>query len=94
MPVLQAIKRWFRRPLSCEDVNQFIIDYLEDNLPAKVRTRFEEHLAMCPNCSPYFDQYTQTIELVREQGTNGYEVPEEIIESTLAFLHKHMDGEA
>ena len=89
MAALQTIKRWFRRPLSCEDVNQFIIDYLEETIPPRTRTRFEAHLEQCATCGSYFEQYLQTVDMVREGGSIQIEPPEELIEMTLQFLRQH-----
>ena len=89
MAVLQTLKSFFRRPLSCEDVNQFIIDYLEDTIPPRTRTRFEAHLAECPNCGSFFDQYLKTIDLVQEDGSFAIDPPEELVEITLHFLREH-----
>ena len=89
MAALQTIKRWFRRPLSCEDVNQFIIDYLEETIPPRTRTRFEAHLEKCATCGSYFEQYLQTVDWVREDGLAQIEPPEELVEVTLHFLRDH-----
>ena len=91
MAVLQTIKKWFRRPLSCEDVNRFIIDYLEGTIPPRTRTRFEAHLEMCANCGTYFDQYLQTLEWVHEDGSVQVDPPGELVEVTLHFLREHYD---
>ncbi len=89
MAALQIIKQWFRRPLTCEDVNQFIIDYLEGTIPPRTRTRFEAHLENCDCCGAYFEQYLQTVDWVREDGSAQIEPPEELIEVTLHFLREH-----
>ena len=93
MATLNPFKSWFRRPLSCEDVNRFIIGYLEDTIPAKTRQRFEAHLAQCTNCGSYFDEYLTTVELVHEDGSLHIDPPEELIEATLDFLREHLRGE-
>ncbi|MFK7846502.1 MAG: zf-HC2 domain-containing protein, partial [Rhodothermales bacterium] len=46
--------------LSCEQVNNFILDYLEDRLPQETHAKFEKHLKMCATCTPFLDQYKQT----------------------------------
>lgn len=76
--------------LSCEDANRFIIDYLEDTLPLRTRTRFEKHLSQCPLCTIYFDQYRRTIQLVREAGEDTPEPPAELVDLTLSFLRRHL----
>ncbi|ARA92918.1 hypothetical protein AWN76_006910 [Rhodothermaceae bacterium RA] len=85
------LRRLFRPPLSCEDVNRFIVAYLDDALPDRLRTRFEAHLAHCANCSAYLAQYRQTIALVRE-AEQLPPPPAELADLTLAFLHRHLDA--
>ena len=91
MAALQTLKQWFRRPLTCEDVNQFIIDYLEETIPPRTRARFETHLKDCATCGSYFDQYLQTVDWIHEDGAAPIEPPEELVEVTLDFLRKHYD---
>ena len=89
MKILSTLRALFKPTLSCEDVNRFMVDYLEDRLDPKVRSQFEAHLAKCPNCEPYFEQYKTTINLVKE--INDVEPPEEVVEHTLEFLRKHTE---
>ena len=89
MTTLRSMKRWFQRPLSCEDVNRFIVDYLEDTIPARTRAKFEAHLEKCPVCGAYFDQYLHTVTWVREDGSIQIDPPEELVEVTLQFLREH-----
>ena len=93
MATFKTLTKWFRRPLSCEDVNRFIIDYLEETIPPKTRARFEEHLAECPNCGSYFEQYLQTIEWTVDDGTLPIDPPEELVETTLHFLREHYNDQ-
>ena len=74
--------------LSCEQVNQFIIDYLEDNLSTPTKKKFEAHIKMCKKCSAYFDQYNDTVALVNENGQ--LEMPEDLAKLTLEFLREHL----
>ena len=92
MAAFQTLKKWFQRPLSCEDVNRFIVDYLEETIPPRTRAKFEAHLENCANCGTYFDQYMNTVDWVREDGTIQIEPPEELVEVTLHFLREHYNG--
>ncbi|MFQ5570913.1 MAG: anti-sigma factor family protein [Rhodothermales bacterium] len=92
MLALRTFRHWFRRPLNCEDVNRFIVDYLEETIPPRTRARFETHISKCPTCGPYFQQYLQTVELVSEAGTIHPDPPEKLVEATLSFLREHYDG--
>lgn len=78
----------FNPMLTCEEVNQFIVDYLEGQLPQKTRTQFEQHLSMCPSCVPFLNHYKETIQILHDDGQ--LEVPDDIIEHTITFLREHM----
>ena len=47
--------------LTCRELVELVTDYLEGTLPAADRARFEQHLALCPNCPAYLEQMRQTI---------------------------------
>ena len=74
----------FMRGPSCEDVNQFLCEYIDGTLPEKTQTKFQAHLNKCSDCSSYFDQYKQTIQLLSEQ--DDIVVPDQLVEHTLEFL--------
>ncbi len=69
---------------SCEDVNQFLSEYIEGILPEKTQAKFQAHLSKCSDCVSYFEQYKATIELLNEQ--DGITVPNQLVEHTLEFL--------
>lgn len=50
-------------PLSCQDVVELVTEYLEGGLPAARRLGFEEHIAICPPCRNYFDQFRRTVKV-------------------------------
>ncbi len=50
--------------LPCRDIVEVVTSYLEGNLDAPLRARFDAHLAACPDCVMYVDQMRQTITLV------------------------------
>lgn len=53
-----------RRPsLACQKVVELVTDYLEDELSARDRRRFEAHLRRCPHCTEYLDQMRTIIRL-------------------------------
>lgn len=92
MMVIHKIKRLLGRSLTCEEVNQIIVDYLEDDLPPRQKALFEQHIAMCQCCGPYLDQYRATIDMVKESGEAVPPPPEELVEATMMFLNKHLDA--
>ncbi|HEU5439038.1 MAG TPA: zf-HC2 domain-containing protein [Ktedonobacterales bacterium] len=50
--------------LTCRAVAGLLTEYLEGALPASERSRLEQHLATCPNCTCYFDSLRLTIRLL------------------------------
>jgi anti-sigma factor RsiW len=49
--------------LSCRELVELVTAYLEGELPAGVRKRFEAHLSQCDGCSVYLEQMRTTIRL-------------------------------
>ena len=49
--------------MTCQDVADFLVDYVDGELPALVRRQFEAHLGLCPDCVNYLQQYRDTIRL-------------------------------
>ena len=89
MGLLNRFFMTLRRPLSCEDANQFIVLYLDGELEKRTRSKFEQHLAKCSNCATYFDQYQATIRLVKDDPIPP--PPQELVAITLEFLNQHLD---
>lgn len=49
--------------LTCRQVEEFLMDYLENRLGFWMTLQFQVHLFMCPNCSKYIQEYKNTIAL-------------------------------
>lgn len=65
--------RFFRsRDIVCRDAVELVTAYLEGQLPATDRRRFEAHLAACPHCTAYVEQMRTTIRAL------GAAVPEPV----------------
>ncbi len=47
--------------ITCRQMVELVSDYLEDRLDAPARERFEEHLAVCPDCQEYVEQVRRTV---------------------------------
>lgn len=87
MSIFNKIVEFIRpKPLSCQQVNQFILDYLEGDMDDQTRVAFESHLQNCPNCAAFLDQYRSTTRLVRE--AEEIEVPPEVVDRTIEFLRR------
>jgi anti-sigma factor RsiW len=60
--------------MTCAEFVELVTAYLEGNLSAEERAAFDEHLALCPGCDTYLDQFRVTIDLIGE-------LPEESLSS-------------
>jgi len=69
--ILSRWKRWMtgimqrHMPfmITCRQFEEFIIDYLEGDLPERQKTVFEFHLRICPECRDYLAAYRRTMEV-------------------------------
>jgi anti-sigma factor RsiW len=74
--------------VNCRELAEFIIEYLDGELPADVHAYFETHLSACPPCERYLRQYRTTVTAGRIafkecEGEISPEVPEELIRAIL-----------
>jgi anti-sigma factor RsiW len=51
--------------ITCQDVVDFCLDYLDGALPEEERGRFRSHLSMCGECVAFFETYRRTPEVSR-----------------------------
>ena len=54
--------------MTCEELLQYLSDYIDQNLDEELTAAAREHLATCENCRVVLDTTQQTIFLFREQG--------------------------
>ena len=47
--------------ISCKEMNDFLIDYIDGALPDAQKSEFHRHLAHCPSCVQYVETYKTTI---------------------------------
>jgi len=75
--------------MTCREFTEFLIDYVENDLPAAERTTFDDHLKACPDCMTYLRGYEQTIRLGKAVCKEDHDavndaVPEELVQAILA----------
>ncbi len=75
--------------MTCRELVDFLMDYLEGKLGAEERLVFEGHLDDCPMCGDYLDSYKETIRLGKSlcddpDGPVPTDVPEELVRGILA----------
>lgn len=65
--------------ITCEAFEDFILAYLEDELPPRQKFIFEMHLKLCRECREYLTAYRASIELAR-RGLGEMQAPEDVPE--------------
>ncbi len=78
---------------TCRELVEFLMDYLEEELPQGQRDEFERHLQACPPCIAYLKTYKETVQLgktvCREpDGPVPDDVPEQLVQAILAARRK------
>lgn len=74
---------------TCQEILDFLDDYISSELPAAQREEFERHLAMCPPCVAYLKSYEQAIKLGKSACSDAVEEPpEKLIKAILAARSK------
>ena len=75
--------------ITCQEVLDFVMSYLDQELDANAKHEFERHLKVCPSCVNYLDTYRKTVDLGKscmcsheEPSLSG--VPEELVKAVLA----------
>ena len=77
--------------LTCQEMTDFLADYLDGSLALAERHVFDKHLADCPECAAYLRSYTETIRLARqtrEDDALPAAVPDELVRAILAARHR------
>ena len=83
------LKRWlFKMPLmiSCEEVEEFILTYLDGELPPRQKRIFEWHLKLCRECRDYLKAYQRSLELGKAALTREDlpSLPEDLVKAIMA----------
>jgi anti-sigma factor RsiW len=69
--------------MACKELVEVVTDYLEGTLPEADRRRLEAHLAECPYCVEYVEQFRRTIDAAGgvQLETIAPETREELLEA-------------
>lgn len=74
--------------MSCREFVDFLMEYLDGELPAESKSVFEAHLEKCPPCGAYLHNYEATVRMAadmadcEEQGELP-EAPEALVQAVL-----------
>ena len=73
--------------MTCQELLDFLMEYVEGQLPLGQLETFEEHLRACPPCVHYVDSYRETAGLGRSlcerDDALPPDVPEALVEAIL-----------
>ena len=73
--------------ITCQEFVDFLMAYIEEELPAGQRGTFEGHMDDCPPCRVYLDTYRQTVELGRGVCARGEDpLPDDVPEALVAAI--------
>ncbi len=74
--------------MTCKELIDFLMDYVEGDLPETEGRHFEEHLRACPCCEDYLISCRETIRLGKmicrpEKSTLPPDLPEDLVAAIL-----------
>jgi anti-sigma factor RsiW len=71
--------------VTCRDVADFVLDYVEGTLPNDTRRRVDAHMAACRDCVTYLQHYTETVRAGRLAAADDLapDVPEALVRAIL-----------
>ena len=74
-----------RSHMTCQQLIDFLMSYLDNELPLEQRAEFDRHMAGCPSCVDYLKTYEKTILLAKTCASESVpeEVPESLVQANL-----------
>ena len=70
--------------MTCRDVADYLMHYLDGELPEAERSVFDEHLGECPDCVAYLATYREAVRQGKEACAGVEAVPEDLVRAILA----------
>jgi len=75
------------RALNFREFIEFLMAYLEGEIPHDERALFEAHLAICPECRNYLATYKATVRLAKSApSATAEEIPEDVPERLVTAI--------
>jgi len=81
--------------MTCKELVEFIVDYVENELPEPQRLSFKAHLDSCTTCRDYLENYLHTIRAERaamlcneDSGKDMPALPEDLVNAILEARKK------
>jgi anti-sigma factor RsiW len=75
--------------ISCQQLIEFCLDYIEGALPADEQVGFQRHLSQCPDCVTFFETYQKTPQISRE--ALATQIPPSVHHAVRTFLRSRRD---
>ena len=80
--------------MTCQEMVDFVMRYLDGELPEVQAAEFKRHMEICPPCLVYLETYKRTVELGQKacadpQGAIPDDVPEQLVQAILAARQRH-----
>jgi anti-sigma factor RsiW len=72
--------------MNCRELTDFLMAYLDDELPAEQRSAFEFHLHGCDSCVKYVESYRATVALGRAACAEDVPVPADVPEALVRAI--------
>jgi predicted anti-sigma-YlaC factor YlaD len=71
--------------VNCRECTDFLVDYVNGELPPAQQQVFEQHLQLCQQCVTYMESYKETLKQCRSVGQEPEpEIPEALVRAILA----------
>lgn len=75
--------------LTCRELIEFLMDYLDGELPSEQQSAFQQHLDCCCDCVQFLKTYQATVDLEKKslctcEDEIPASVPEELVQAILA----------
>jgi anti-sigma factor RsiW len=79
--------------ITCRELIDFLMSYLDNELSADERREFERHLEVCPPCRRYIATYSEAVRLGKvalrpSDEAPPADVPETLVKAILAARRK------
>lgn len=80
--------------MTCQEVTEFLMAYLDGGLDPSTRLAFERHLSVCPACVNYLRSYETTVRLAKTVATDNRSPraespPEDLVQAILHARKSH-----
>jgi anti-sigma factor RsiW len=76
--------------MTCQQLIDFLNDYVDGELSADARQRFEAHLTACRDCRDYLGQYRRSVELTKSVAADdaGTDLPPSLVKAIVEAMKK------